>query len=118
MLCGGKTHTAHYARVRHAWDARLEAGRVSGVGEFARGRQPLTRGPEASDTSRFRYAHTARPAVHISLYLERRRHSAARALDLARRLLLPAATQGVRSALSYIYLSICYSLINYVLSMS
>ena len=28
MLCGGKTHTAHQARVRHAWDARLEAGRV------------------------------------------------------------------------------------------
>ena len=31
----------------------------------ARGRQPLTRGPEASDTNRFRHAHTARSAVHI-----------------------------------------------------
>ena len=28
MLYGGKTHTAHRARVRHAWDARLEAGEV------------------------------------------------------------------------------------------
>ena len=28
MLYGGKTHTAHKARVRHARDARLEAGRV------------------------------------------------------------------------------------------
>ena len=35
--------------------------------KFARGRQPLTvtRGPEASDTNRFRHAHTARSAVHI-----------------------------------------------------
>jgi hypothetical protein len=35
---GGKTHTAHEARVRHAWDARLEAGSQglqSGVGERA-----------------------------------------------------------------------------------
>ena len=29
---GGKTHTAHTARVRHAWDARLEAGRVQRSG--------------------------------------------------------------------------------------
>jgi hypothetical protein len=27
MLFGGKTHTAHTARVRHAWDARLERSR-------------------------------------------------------------------------------------------
>ena len=33
MLNGGKTHTAQYkARVRHAWDERLEAGRVQRSG--------------------------------------------------------------------------------------
>ena len=42
-------------------------GRAVELRKFARGRQPepLTRGPEASDTNRFRHAHTARSAVHI-----------------------------------------------------
>ena len=34
MLCGGKTHTAHDARVRHAWDVRgsKPAGTMQGPG--------------------------------------------------------------------------------------